>query len=68
MWMLPKWYLENHIRHRDELERRVRSLALMMLRDAESKIANLKDEEVGTIKNDGILTIEEVVNQKFDSV
>ena len=40
----------------------------MMLQDAESKIANLKDEEVGTIKNDGILTIEEVVNQKFDSV
>lgn len=67
MW-IPKWYLENQIRHRDELERRVKRLELMMLQDAESKIANLKDEEVGTIKNDGILTIEEVVNQKFDSV
>ncbi|BFL26343.1 hypothetical protein K310107B6_23950 [Mediterraneibacter gnavus] len=67
MW-IPKWYLENQIRQRDELERRVKRLELMMLQDAESKIANLKDEEVGTIKNDGILTIEEVVNQKFDSV
>lgn len=67
MW-IPKWYLENQIRQRVELERRVKRLELMMLQDAESKIANLKDEEVGTIKNDGILTIEEVVNQKFDSV
>ena len=67
MW-IPKWYLENQIRQRDELERRVKRLELMMLQDAESKIANLKDEEVGTIKNDGLLTIEEVVNQKFDSV
>ena len=67
MW-IPKWYLENQIRQRDELERRVKRLELMMLQDAESKIANLKDEEVGTIKNDGILTIEEVVNQKVDSV
>lgn len=67
MW-IPKWYLENQIRQRDELERRVKRLELMMLQDAESKIANLKDEEVGTIKNDGILTIEEVVNQKIDSV
>lgn len=67
MW-IPKWYLENQIRQTIELERRVKRLELMMLQDAESKIANLKDEEVGTIKNDGILTIEEVVNQKFDSV
>lgn len=67
MW-IPKWYLENQIRQRDELERRVKRLELILLQDAESKIANLKDEEVGTIKNDGILTIEEVVNQKFDSV
>lgn len=49
MW-IPKWYLENQIRQRDELERRVKRLELMMLQDAESKIANLKDEEVGTIK------------------
>lgn len=67
MW-IPKWYLENQIRQRDELERRVKRLELMMLQDAESKIANLKDEEVGTIKNDGISTIEKVVNQKFNSV
>lgn len=67
MW-IPKWYLENQIRQRDELERRVKRLELIMLKDAESKIANLKDEEVGTIKNDGISTIEEVVNQKFNSV
>lgn len=67
MW-IPKWYLENQIRQRDELERRIKRLELILLRDAENKIASLKDEEAGTIKNDGISTIEEVVNQKFNSV
>ncbi len=67
MW-IPKWYLENQIRQRDELERRIKRLELILLRDAENKIASLKDEEAGTIKNDGISTIEKVVNQKFNSV
>ena len=67
MW-IPKWYLENQIRQRDELERRIKRLELILLRDAENKIASLKDEEAGTIKNDGISTIEKVVHQKFNSV
>lgn len=67
MW-ITKWYLENQIRQRDELERRIKRLELILLRDAENKIASLKDEEAGTIKNDGISTIEKVVNQKFNSV
>ena len=67
MW-ISRWYWESQIRQRDELERRVKRLELIVLKDAESKIANLKDKEVGTIKNDGISTIEEVVNQKFNLV
>jgi hypothetical protein len=67
MW-IPKWYWEAQIRQRDELERRIKRLELILLRDAENKIASLKDEEAGTIKNDGISTIEKVVNQKFNSV
>ena len=43
-----KWYLENQIRQRDELERRIKRLELILLRDAENKIASLKDEEAGT--------------------
>ena len=49
MW-IPKWYLENQIRQRDELERRIKRLELILLRDAENKIASLKDEEAGTNK------------------
>lgn len=49
MW-IPKWYLENQIRQRDELERRVKRLELILLQDAKNKIASLKDEEAGTNK------------------
>ena len=49
MW-IPKWYLENQIRQRDELERRVKRLELILLQDAKTKIASLKDEEAGTNK------------------
>ena len=49
MW-IPKWYWEAQIRQRDELERRVNRLELILLQDAENKIASLKDEEAGTNK------------------
>ena len=49
MW-ITKWYLENQIRQRDELERRVKRLELILLQDAKNKIASLKDEEAGTNK------------------
>lgn len=45
-----EWYLENQIRQRDELERRVKRLELILLQDAKNKIASLKDEEAGTNK------------------
>ena len=44
MW-IPKWYWEAQIRQRDELERRVNRLELILLQDAKNKIASLKDEE-----------------------
>lgn len=47
MW-IPKWYLENQIRQRDDLKRRVKRLELIMLEDAENKIASLKTEETGS--------------------
>lgn len=50
MWV-PKWYIEAQIRQRDELERRVKRLELILLKDAENKIANLKDEKAGANKN-----------------
>lgn len=49
MW-IPKWYWEAQIRQRDELERRVNRLELILLQDAKNKIASLKDEEAGTNK------------------
>ena len=41
MW-IPKWYWEAQIRQRDELERRVNRLELILLQDAKNKIAVFK--------------------------
>lgn len=68
MW-IPKWYWEAQIRQRDELERRVNRLELILLQDAKNKIASLKDEEAGTNKKacmifaswKGIISIQEIL-------
>lgn len=60
MWV-PKWYLEVQERRIDRMERRIKRLELICLEDAKSKIASLRDEEVGTIEKSGCLSIEEIV-------
>lgn len=66
MW-IPKWYFELQCRKRDNLERRVKRLELVLLEDATNKIASLQDEKAGTISKDGVLTIEEIINKKTDA-
>lgn len=42
---VPKWYWEYTSRKQDELERRVKRLELILLKEAENKIASLSDDE-----------------------
>ena len=67
MWV-PKWYLEVQARRIDRLERRIKRLELICLEDAKSKIASLRDEEVGTIEKDGCLSIEEIVARVLPTI
>lgn len=62
MWV-PKWYMEAVIRKQDDLERRVKRLELMQLEEAKNKMASLQDEKAGSFERDGLLTIEEIINQ-----
>lgn len=62
MW-IPKWFLESQIRHCDDLERRVKRLEIMLMNDAQNKIASLRDETAGSVQKDGLLTIEEILNK-----
>lgn len=61
MW-IPKWYFEKKIKEIEEIERRVKRLELIILKDAERKIASLSNEKAGTVLKDGDLTIEEIIN------
>ncbi len=62
MW-IPKWFWDNQAKKIDEMERRVKRLELILMKDAESKIASLRDETAGSVSSDGILTIEEIINK-----
>ena len=52
MW-IPKWYWEYASRKQDELERRVKRLELILLKEAENRIASFADEEAGAGYKDG---------------
>lgn len=42
MW-IPKWYWERSTERQEELERRVKRLELILLREAKNKITSLSD-------------------------
>lgn len=67
MW-IPKWYWEYASRKQDELERRIKRLELILMKEAENKIASLSDKEAGTGYKDGYSTIEEIVNQSLNTM
>ena len=66
MW-IPKWYWEYASRKQDELERRVKRLELIIMKEAENKIASLSDKEAGTGYKERYSTIEEIVNQSLNT-
>lgn len=65
MW-IPKWYWEYASRKQDELERRVKRLELILLKEAENRIVSFADEEAGAGYKDGYENIEEVVGRSVD--
>lgn len=62
MWV-PKWYWEYASKKQDELERRVKRLERILLREAENRIASFADKEAGAAYKNGYASIEEVANQ-----
>ena len=63
MWV-PKWYWDVITRQIDELERRVKRLELIILKDAENKITGLQKRKPGDTIDD-YLPIEEIVERKY---
>ncbi len=66
MWV-PKWYIEALIRKADNLDRRLKRLELLAYKEAENKIASLRDLKAGSVDKDGddaVLTIEEIINKR----
>ena len=62
VWV-PKWYWKHTSEKQDELERRVKRLELILLKEAQNKIASLSEKDAGAVYKDGCLTIEEIINQ-----
>ncbi len=61
---------ERRIRIMNDLERRVKRLELIMLNEAENKIASLKDEQAGSAEAERInamLPIEEIINKRANA-
>lgn len=65
MWV-PKWYWEYASTKQNELERRVKRLELILLREAENKIASLADKEAGAEYKDGYESIEKVADKSMN--
>lgn len=62
--LVPKWMVNSILDRLGELERRVKRLELMELESAKNKIASLSDERAGSVSKTGILTVEEIINQR----
>lgn len=63
MWV-PRHCLELIFRNQDDLERRVKRLELIALRNANDTVASLHDKEAGLMTRDGVSTIEEIINEE----
>ncbi|NUN85070.1 hypothetical protein [Coprococcus comes] len=66
MWKtwIPRRYWEISIRRQEELERRVKRLELILLKEAENKLASLSDKEAGKKYKDGYLSIEDIIDRR----
>ena len=61
---IPKWLLTDLLESKRDLERRVKRLEVILLRESEEKIARLKDESGGLTMDEQILTIDKIINKR----
>lgn len=60
---IPKWVLTDLLESKRDLERRVKRIEVILLRESEEKIARLKDESGGLTMDEQVLTIEKIVDK-----
>lgn len=60
---IPKWVLADLLESKRDLERRVKRIEVILLRESEEKIARLKDESGGLTMDEQVLTIEKIVDK-----
>lgn len=61
---IPKWLLMDLINSKADLERRVKRIELMLLKEAETKITSLKDKNSAVNVDEKYSTIEEIINKR----
>ncbi|RHO59300.1 hypothetical protein DW091_06035 [Eubacterium sp. AM05-23] len=62
---IPKWLLTDLLESKRDLERRVKRLEVILLRESEEKIARLKDESGGLTMDEQILTIDKIIDKRI---
>lgn len=62
---IPKWLLLDLIDSKKDLERRVKRLELIILRESEMKIASLRNESSCQTMDEQVLTIEEIIDKSI---
>lgn len=67
MWV-PKWYWKYASEKQNELERRVKRLELILLREAENTISNLSDKEAGAVYKDSYASVENMIRLRKEDI
>lgn len=62
---IPKWVLTDLLESKRDLERRVKRIEVILLRESEEKIARLKNESGELTMDEQVLTIEKIINKRI---
>ncbi|MGO5051212.1 hypothetical protein ACTQ6A_01655 [Lachnospiraceae bacterium LCP25S3_G4] len=60
---VPRWEWEAMLRNQRDIDRRVKRLELMLLKDAQMRISGLSDASFVSSLRDSFLSIEEIINE-----
>lgn len=64
---IQKWLLTSILENQRNMEKRIKRLELMQLREAQNKISSLKNLEVEDL-NESLLTIEEIIDRATEGI
>lgn len=64
---IPKWVLMDLLESKRDLERRVKRLEIILLTEAEETISRLEDKSGGLSRDEEILSIETIMDNKKTS-